>query len=91
MSSGKKLQLDSAQFQLAAIKQVSNTKAVDELPESEFLTINEFKQREKENIIAALQYCKWRVSGEGGAADLLGIKPTTLAHQMKKFQIKRPS
>ncbi len=90
LSTGKKLQLDPAQFQLVAVKKSYNTKAIDDLPESEFLTINEFKQREKENIIAALQYCKWRVSGEGGAADLLEMKPTTLAHQMKKFQIKKP-
>jgi PAS domain S-box-containing protein len=90
LSTGKKLQLDPTQFQLVAVKKTYNTKAVDDLPKSEFLTINEFKQREKENIIAALQYCKWRVSGEGGAADLLEMKPTTLAHQMKKFQIKKP-
>ena len=90
LSTGKKLQLDPTQFQLASVKQISNTKAVEDLPEATFLTIDEFRQREKDNIIAALQYCKWRVSGDGGAADLLGIKPTTLAHRMKKLLIKKP-
>ncbi|NJR31213.1 hypothetical protein HC762_00185 [bacterium] len=32
----------------------------------------------------------WRVSGERGAARLLGIKPTTLMARMKKLGIERP-
>ncbi|MGI9228099.1 MAG: helix-turn-helix domain-containing protein, partial [Gammaproteobacteria bacterium] len=90
LSTGKKLQLDSAQFQSDAVAQTSSTKAVEALPESKFITVKEFKQREKENIIAALQHSDWRVSGKEGAAELLGIKPTTLAHQMKKLNVKKP-
>jgi hypothetical protein len=30
-----------------------------------------------------------RVSGQGGAAELLGIKPTTLAYQLKSHGITR--
>ena len=45
---------------------------------------------ERENILAALKQTKWKISGDGGAAELLGIKPTTLASRMKKMNIERP-
>ena len=90
LSTGSKLQLDSTLFQSSTTPKKS-TKSVDILPDAEFLTAEEFKQREKENIVAALQHSDWRVSGKGGAAELLGIKPTTLSHQMKTFNIKKPS
>ena len=90
LSTGSKFQLDSTLFQSSSTTKKS-TKSVDKLPDAEFLTAEEFKHREKENIIAALQHSDWRVSGKGGAAELLGIKPTTLSHQMKKFNIKKPA
>jgi formate hydrogenlyase transcriptional activator len=31
----------------------------------------------------------WRVRGPGGAAELLGIKPTTLDSRMEKLGIRR--
>ena len=89
LSKGKRLQLDSTLFQSETTMPKKNTKATEALSESKFITIDEFKQQEKENIIAALQQSEWRVSGKGGAAELLGIKPTTLAHQMKKMNIQR--
>lgn len=91
LSTGKKLQLDPALFQSETITTKKSTKAIEALPEAKFLTSEEFKQREKENIIAALQQSNWQVSGKGGAAELLDIKPTTLAHQMKKLNIKKPA
>ena len=36
-----------------------------------------------------LDHTGWRVSGEKGAAKLLGMKPTTLEARMKKLGIKR--
>ncbi len=53
-------------------------------------TDDEMRQRERENIVAALKGAKWKLSGTGGAAELLGIKPTTLASRMKKMGIERP-
>ncbi len=32
----------------------------------------------------------WRISGPGGAAEILGLKPTTLEARMKKLGIERP-
>jgi formate hydrogenlyase transcriptional activator len=44
---------------------------------------------EKEHIIEVLKQTKWKVSGEGGAAKILGLNPTTLEARMKKLGIKR--
>lgn len=42
---------------------------------------------EKENLIAALEATRGQVYGRGGAADLLGVKPSTLASRLKKLGI----
>ena len=46
-------------------------------------------QREREHILEALRLTDGRVSGDRGAALLLGIKPTTLDARMKKLGISR--
>jgi transcriptional regulator with GAF, ATPase, and Fis domain len=48
------------------------------------------KHRERQNIMAALKVSKWKVYGRGGAAELLGIKPTTLTSRIKKMNVKKP-
>ncbi len=45
---------------------------------------------QREHIVEVLERTGWRVSGPGGAAEILGIKPTTLAARMKKLGIERP-
>ena len=52
-----------------------------------YLTDAEFRELEKKNIRAALEAADWRVSGEGGAAELLEIKPSTLAYRIKALGI----
>ena len=44
---------------------------------------------EKEHILEALRKVNWKVSGEKGAAKILGLNPTTLEARMKKLGIKR--
>ena len=53
-------------------------------------TYDELHRMERDNILAALKQTEWKVSGRGGAAELLGIKPTTLASRIKKMDISRP-
>ncbi|RDH86161.1 MAG: histidine kinase [endosymbiont of Galathealinum brachiosum] len=55
------------------------------------LPYNEIERlaRDKVNIIAALRYTKGKISGAEGAAELLGIKPTTLASRMKSLEIDK--
>ena len=45
---------------------------------------------ERNHIIDVLNKTSWRVSGQKGAADLLGLKRTTLESRMKKLGITRP-
>jgi transcriptional regulator with GAF, ATPase, and Fis domain len=45
---------------------------------------------ERRHIRDVLEQCGWRVSGQHGAAKLLGLKPTTLEARMKKLGIHRP-
>ncbi len=44
---------------------------------------------EKEHIISVLEKTNWKVSGEKGAAKILGLNATTLEARMKKLGIKR--
>ena len=51
----------------------------------------DIKHLERENIINALSRSGWKLYGPGGAAELLEVKPTTLAYRIKKMGIKRPN
>jgi transcriptional regulator with GAF, ATPase, and Fis domain len=55
------------------------------------LTEAELRILERDNILATLQAAKWRVRGPDGAAELLGVKPTTLYSRMQKLGIKAPA
>jgi PAS domain S-box-containing protein len=44
---------------------------------------------QRAHILKVLELTGWRVSGERGAARLLGLKPTTLRARMEKLQIRR--
>jgi transcriptional regulator with GAF, ATPase, and Fis domain len=55
------------------------------------LTDAEVRRLEAENIRAALRQAKGKVSGRGGAAELLGVKPTTLASRMKALGLSHRS
>jgi PAS domain S-box-containing protein len=64
--------------------------AQDEPGESGFLTEKEMRDFQRNNTITALEAANWRVSGPGGAADMLGVKPTTLADRIRTYGIRRP-
>lgn len=49
----------------------------------------EWRNRERANVLAALRQAHFRVSGKGGAADLLGINPGTLASRIKALGINK--
>lgn len=51
------------------------------------LTEHTLSQRQRESTIAALKQAGGKVSGTGGAAELLGVKPTTLASRLNKWGI----
>ena len=45
---------------------------------------------ERDHIRAVVESAGWRIRGAGGAADRLGLKPTTLETRMAKLGIVRP-
>jgi len=56
---------------------------VEVIPEAEM------RRLERENTLAALKQSSWRLYGPSGAAELLGVKPTTLASRVKKMGLGR--
>lgn len=45
---------------------------------------------ERRHITRVLQKTGWKVSGADGAAEILGLHPSTLSFRMKKLGVKRP-
>ncbi|HVP50483.1 MAG TPA: sigma 54-interacting transcriptional regulator [Terriglobales bacterium] len=53
------------------------------------MTPSSFKQAERQVIIEALKSTAGRIAGEGGAAERLGLKRTTLQNKMRRLNIAR--
>jgi transcriptional regulator with GAF, ATPase, and Fis domain len=54
-------------------------------------TSAEMEALERENLLHALEETNWKISGKGGAAELLDISPSTLNYRLKTLGIKRSS
>ncbi len=46
---------------------------------------------ERRHVLAVMETTGWRVRGRHGAAEILGLKPTTLDSKMQKLGIRRPA
>jgi PAS domain S-box-containing protein len=66
---------------------VSSSKERD--PNLNILTEEEMKLHDRQNILNALNQCGWKITGSNGAAELLGMRPTTLHSKIKKMGIKK--
>jgi hydrogenase-4 transcriptional activator len=55
------------------------------------LTEKQLKRLQRDNTVAALKQSRWKIYGAGGAAEKLGINPTTLIERMKKAGIRKPA
>jgi transcriptional regulator with GAF, ATPase, and Fis domain len=55
-----------------------------------FLTEAELERFERDNLLLALEAAHWKIGGRDGAAELLGVKPTTLLSRMDKWGLKKP-
>jgi len=87
LSTGKVLRLDLSMPGLV----VDIDPIVDVAAENgEVLSEKEMRDFQKNNVIKALKQSNWKVSGVGGAAELLGIRPTTLADRVRTLNIKKP-
>ena len=52
------------------------------------LTEEEVKMRDQDNILRALTHCNWKITGPGGAAEILKMKPSTLNSRIKKWKLR---
>src|SRR5215469_2538477 len=59
--------------------------------EPEFLTESEMQRRERKNLFTVLQKTGWKIKGTDGAAELLGMNPSTLIYRIEKLGLKRPA
>jgi len=85
LSGGKRLRLDLISLdRLPRAARGAVTAAGEVVPE------RELRRRERANVLAALERANGRVYGKGGAADLLGIRPTTLQSRLKALRISSP-
>ena len=56
---------------------------------AEFYTEAEWRAKERANLLSALKHARGKVSGEGGAAEMLGVNPNTLASRLRALGISR--
>jgi len=55
------------------------------------LPISGLAQIQRDHILRALEASNWVIGGRNGAAELLGMKRTSLVYRMRKLRISRPA
>jgi len=85
LSKGVRLRLDVALSNTAATGE--SISPSDSCGDDVVLTDRECRDRERANVMRALERTEGRVYGRGGAAELLGINPTTLASRLRALKI----
>ena len=87
LSQGKVLRLD---LSMPGLQSAAESIESPSGEARDVLTEEQMREFQKQNMIRALELADGRVSGKGGAAELLKLKPTTLADRLRTYQIKRP-
>ena len=87
LSKGSRLRLDLA---LAGVPAATPSFGAADDPQLPILTEDEWDQRYRANLLNALKRAEGRIYGPGGAADLLGLKPTTLTSRLRAHRISAP-
>jgi PAS domain S-box-containing protein len=88
---GGRLNLDRALPETAGLKETqAPDTAADVSDDPPILTAAQMTERERDNLRRALDATHWRVSGDNGAARLLGMPPSTLTSRLKALGLKRP-
>ncbi|HTQ40068.1 MAG TPA: sigma 54-interacting transcriptional regulator [Pirellulales bacterium] len=54
------------------------------------MTAHELAALETENLRTAMERTHWKIYGPGGAAKLLGMRPTTLTSRLKRLGLRKP-
>ena len=59
------------------------------VPPRPYRTEREWQRMERDNLLAALEAARGKVTGHGGAAALLGVNPNTLASRLRALGLKK--
>lgn len=60
------------------------------IPDSSLHHSQTLKDIERKHIIQVLEKTKWRINGKNGAAEILGLKPSSFRSRMNRLGIRRP-
>ena len=72
------------------VVQIDDSLLQSEIATAETAAIDTLENNERAHILRALNETNWVVHGKKGAAELLGINPSTLRSRMEKLGIKKP-
>ena len=89
LSSGSVLRLELSMPDQAAAAEAPKQSDLS-TPADRILTEAELRALGRRNLEKALEKTDWKVSGPGGAAELLGVRPTTLADRIRAYGLRRP-
>lgn len=88
---GSELQVDSVLRESMSRRSDEQLRAAANDPDATVFSKDEIDRLERRNILAALEKTSWKIYGPGGAAEMLGVKPSTLAARVTRMGLKRPA
>jgi PAS domain S-box-containing protein len=91
LSPGNVLRLDLSMPSVNVPRNAASASAQSVQQPDGILTEKEMREFQRKNLLEALKQTNWRVSGPNGAAEVLGVRPTTLADRIRTFGLKKPS
>lgn len=92
LAKGPRLRLDLAFAYVgcsACSDQATSKAGENENGFAKIIRSDDLSKLERDNILAALEFARWKISGAGGAAQILGMNPSTLASRMRSLGIRR--
>jgi formate hydrogenlyase transcriptional activator len=87
LSPGKELRVPLAELRNSAVTSANDDIRAIANPGTPVATLEE---AERQHILRALRQTQWRIAGPRGAANMLGMKRTTLQARIRKLGIRRP-
>jgi transcriptional regulator with GAF, ATPase, and Fis domain len=78
---------DTIRFDTSLLEPKETAVQTAQVNQYAIMTEADLKRQDRRNILLALERTKGKVFGKGGAAEMLELKPTTLASRIKKYNI----
>ncbi|MCH9649443.1 MAG: sigma-54 dependent transcriptional regulator [Deltaproteobacteria bacterium] len=81
----------STAAEMLALSEIDDSKATVSIPgpTDRIIQRHQWKVLERQNILRALGQADWRIAGKDGAAELLGMRPSTLESRIKALEIRK--